>query len=314
MELIYPASIYLSMNISLSSFLQKQQRAQTKARHEYFNVFKKSKAELQQYMKLPEEKWKILDFGCGYYYPQVLFFSREGFDIQGVDIISDFYRQELSQSTNIPLGCVRRLKKRINWKIYDWSMLRIYFQCIESLSGIREKDFNYRVHSYDGTTLPFRDGEFNVIISNSVLESVKDVQNTASELRRVIQKGGVINLSWKNFYSFSGNIRSFKTNKRNPWGHLRGELNDGINLNRMRPEKVREIFSRYFKSNNLYYRDINHFIVPMETDIEFSLCTENPHLFEWEMKKTLFSNRKELLEKYPENLLLSRGFKLIGQA
>lgn len=44
----------------------------------------------------------------------------------------------------------------------------------------------------DGAQLPFTSGSFDLIISNSVLEHVADVQRTASELFRILKGGGML--------------------------------------------------------------------------------------------------------------------------
>lgn len=48
----------------------------------------------------------------------------------------------------------------------------------------------HRVTCSDGVRLPFKNSTFDLIISNSVLEHVEDLQHTVKELSRVLKSGG----------------------------------------------------------------------------------------------------------------------------
>jgi 2-polyprenyl-3-methyl-5-hydroxy-6-metoxy-1,4-benzoquinol methylase len=47
--------------------------------------------------------------------------------------------------------------------------------------------------------LPFQDGHFDIVVSNAVIEHVKDVEKTLSEMARVVRPGGVIYISVPNY-------------------------------------------------------------------------------------------------------------------
>lgn len=47
------------------------------------------------------------------------------------------------------------------------------------------------VRLYDGRTLPFADGAFDIVFSSSVLEHVEDLDGLLGEMRRVLSPGGV---------------------------------------------------------------------------------------------------------------------------
>lgn len=52
-----------------------------------------------------------------------------------------------------------------------------------------------------GEHLPFRDGSFDGVVSSNVLEHVEDTWGLIDELLRVCSPGGLIYLSWTNWYS-----------------------------------------------------------------------------------------------------------------
>lgn len=47
------------------------------------------------------------------------------------------------------------------------------------------------VRLYDGRTLPFADGAFDIVFSSSVLEHIEDLDSLLGEMRRVLAPGGV---------------------------------------------------------------------------------------------------------------------------
>lgn len=49
----------------------------------------------------------------------------------------------------------------------------------------------FPVRIYDGRTLPFADGLFDVVFSSNVLEHISDLQKTLSEIQRVLKNDGL---------------------------------------------------------------------------------------------------------------------------
>lgn len=49
----------------------------------------------------------------------------------------------------------------------------------------------FPVRIYDGRTLPFEDGRFDVVFSSNVLEHIPDLQKTLSEIHRVMKSNGI---------------------------------------------------------------------------------------------------------------------------
>ena len=66
----------------------------------------------------------------------------------------------------------------------------------------------FPVRIYDGRTLPFADGSFDVVFSSNVLEHIPDLQKTLSEIHRVMKVNGLaIHIlptpAWRIWTSFS---------------------------------------------------------------------------------------------------------------
>lgn len=66
----------------------------------------------------------------------------------------------------------------------------------------------FPVRIYDGRTLPFDDGCFDVVVSSNVLEHIPDLQKTLSEIHRVMKPNGLeIHIlptpAWRIWTSFS---------------------------------------------------------------------------------------------------------------
>jgi SAM-dependent methyltransferase len=63
---------------------------------------------------------------------------------------------------------------------------------------------NLRFVQADGTSLPFRDGAFNLVLSHAVIEHVADAPRYLSECARVLEPGGWMYLSTAPYLSFAG--------------------------------------------------------------------------------------------------------------
>lgn len=66
----------------------------------------------------------------------------------------------------------------------------------------------FPVRIYDGRTLPFADGSFDIVFSSNVLEHIPDLQKTLSEIHRVMKVNGLaIHIlptpTWRIWTSFS---------------------------------------------------------------------------------------------------------------
>lgn len=79
--------------------------------------------------------------------------------------------------------------------------------------------------------LPFPDGSFDVIYSTQVLEHVRDVGASLSDMCRVLRKGGALLLHYNPYFHLRGGHGVCTTDI--PWGHLR-----------LTPEEMEEFVSK----------------------------------------------------------------------
>jgi len=79
----------------------------------------------------------------------------------------------------------------------------------------------------DGGVLPFADESFDAVFSFSVLEHVKDPARVVSEMKRVVKRGGVIQISAPHLIQYHGHPDHYF----NPtFRGLRHLLGDGVDI------------------------------------------------------------------------------------
>lgn len=150
---------------------------------------------------------------------------------------------------------------------------------------------------------PLPSNSFDLIASNAVFEHVSDVQKTAAEVSRLLDTGGYFYAIIHNFYSLSGghNLEwafpgEHPSRKVPPWDHLRENLFPAFTyLNRWKPEQFREAFAKCLMILSFQGVGINH----------------DPG--ELEGERFLTAEIASELQSYPENILLTRSWRIIGK-
>ena len=144
--------------------------------------------------------------------------------------------------------------------------------------------------------------EYDLIVSNAVIEHVIDVTSFAKKVGQMLVQGGFFYGIIHNFYSFSGGHNmewpyadEFPSSRVPPWDHLRKNLYPTfVYLNRLRPEEYYAAFAKHLKVL-LEGRNISH----------------DPGGFEGE--RFLTREISEELSAYPKELLLTRSWCIICQ-
>ena len=278
----------------------------SEAEHDYFKCFMKSKADLKKDLLIPLKDASILVIGCGYLYPEVLLYSTCANKVVGIDVKECFWRDGFVKMALISL------KKHKGWKkvIYGISntfknrflIERNYYRRFERYLGRKIKHDDLELISYNGKRIPFDDNTFDVVISNAVLEHVKEISDTIQEMARVTNETGINYHLYHNYYSFSGNHKPYDLNKKLPWGHLRGLIEtNSEHLNKLKIVDLEKIFLSYFKDVEVFSVDRNHCKRGVEDH------------FTWEEEALFQRYRRELEQKYPSEMLLSRGFLITGK-
>lgn len=235
------------------------------AEHDYGNVFLRSMSDLEVHFGPGLGDARMLILGCGYRYPEVILWSTVSDFVVGVDTRQAFSRggsRRLFQS--LRREGENAVSSAIHTFLRRWGT-RAYYRRLSDLSGI---DLDVRCEDlvcYDGRRLPFSDKSLDVVYSNAVLEHVTELEGVIRETWRITAAEGICHHLWHNYYSLSGSHVCGKLAARRPWGHLLGDSSvdsylrlSGIFLNRLPPEEIIRILSKYYHPLQIYSVDANH--------------------------------------------------------
>lgn len=272
-----------------------------RAKHDYEDVFLKGQRDIVEWMQCPLAKASILVLGCGYHYPEVILFSNTAQAVVGLDAIGAFYRDSMiktfrdakNREGNIANAL---LKKAVLERCGSY----IYYRCLEKISGVPINHQKYMLLTYDGYQMPFRDETFDVVLSNAVVEHVKNLERVFEEVHRVTKKEGISYHVWHNYFSFSGGHVLEPLCLKYPWGHLRGRYKVH-GLNKLTPSEIQICFSMYFDVIALFQLDKNNHKKGIDNDFRF------------EAEELLSESIRNELQSFPLELLLTRAYLIIGK-
>ena len=267
------------------------------AQHDYENVFLKSLRDLGTY-RVPLKEASILILGCGYNYPDVILYSDIFKYVVGLDTRRAFYRdgvirlyKNLAQNNKIKAAL-----RSVELCFYYSN----YYRYLKKLSGKEIKHKEYILKSYDGDQIPFGDESFDVVLSNAVIEHIVNLDHLFKEICRVTKKDGYSYHLWHNYYSFSGGHLPNSMCFKNPWGHLRN-IYITKDLNKLKPDQLKEMFSKYFEITAMYQVDRSH------------RKRGYGEGFEFEHEELLSGGLKDELKEYQPDILLTRAYLIIGK-
>lgn len=108
------------------------------------------------------------------------------------------------------------------WQARDLGQLGYQVSAIDLPASKYSEDRVFPVTDYDGQTLPFDDGAFNIVYTSNLLEHVPHLYPFQKEIRRVLQPGGCVihvlpSSSWR-FWSNLSHLIRYRT-----WPHPHGE-------------------------------------------------------------------------------------------
>ena len=268
--------------------------------HDYHYKFIQTRDDLKSCMPVPLEEVRILVYGCGYHYPEVALFSSIA-ETEGIDTTGAFYRDSLNRTAadlrntepgNPLLAPVKAwLKKNYYY--------RRYFRQLEKISGQHFNHDQFVLTVYDGRKLPYEDGSFDLVISNSVLEHVDDLDNGFHELARVTRHGGISYHLWHNYYSFSGGHAPLFLSRKYPWGHLLGQYETPY-LNRLTPDEIKNKMTSYFSLISL-------------TGVDRSYKKQDEPEFEFENEALFTDEIRSRLPDLPGDWFLTTAYLIVGR-
>jgi SAM-dependent methyltransferase len=272
------------------------------ADHDYFRAFLKSKADIEKMLPIPLNESCVLIVGCGYRYPDVLFYSCFAKEVHGLDILDVFYRDGF-------LALWRDYRKRGKSVTYSLvsafgkrnGLWKNYYKRISDISNLSFNHSNIKLTSYDGNRMPFENNKFDVVLSNAVLEHVLELKTFFRELGRVTKPGGLSYHLYHNYYSFSGGHYANGLCQKNPWGHLRSIYHTEMShLNRATIKHISEIFSSVFEIKNVFQVSKDHSKKGVD------------RTFRYEGEEWLTEDIRDELAQFSDEQLLTRAYLIIG--
>ncbi len=273
----------------------------TSADHDYFNVFLRSRRDLEALLPVPLAQARMMVMGCGYRYPDVLLYSTCAHEAVGLDVRSPFYRDGwLAQFHQ-----QRRVGKSVTAAFYNAVAerrgLSRYYRRLRRYCAHELAHAEARLNSYDGGRSAFPDGHFDAAISNAVLQHVMDLPAFFAEAARLTRPGGITYHVLHNYCSFSGSLREEWFCRRYPWGHLRGIYRTNPrHLNGVRVEAMRHLLAEHFEVLDVVPLAKNH-------------ARKGEPDFAYEHPELLTPSLRSQLAGYPEEELLTRSYLLIGR-
>jgi SAM-dependent methyltransferase len=285
----------------MRSALTIEERARRAARHQWHCVYASLLRRLRERCGPDLSHLRVLDFGAGYSAPLSLLLCRDVAEVVGLDISPTVREGLLARLRWAPPG----QRRAPHAALLEYAAARRLVRHLRHLAGSPLDLSTPRLLRYPGGDLPFPDGSFDCVISNAVLQELpaRTLGRYARELARVLRPGGVIDLSWHNFYSLSGNYLSTGENQRHPWGHLLGGKHDP-RLNRCTPLEMLLSFAPHFRDLRLLGCDHQHRHQHRTSGEDEGFTLEGEDMLGPELAARL--------SRYPREWLLTRGFTLQG--
>jgi SAM-dependent methyltransferase len=201
---------------------------------------------------------RILDLGCGRFYPMTLLFSSSGRFALGIDTA---YMSPQARLFKRLLGACRiegtlGLGKEIALTIFRKE--RNYRANLRGVSGFDLQLKSLNVARMDAQNLALSDDSFDAVVSIATLEHIRDVRKVAEETYRVLCAGGVSYHAIHLFPSLSGGhhpcwewpdkvVRNRRRIEAPPWDHLRARVAVfDKSLNGLRKQDYANVFSEVF--------------------------------------------------------------------
>lgn len=162
--------------------------------HDYENVYLKLTRRLEQLLGTTRvQGLRLLDLGCGYYYPNAALLHAVGVEVCGADVGRVFFREGRVATFR------QRLRERGLLRVAYWAGRRHddYRHYYATLTALARAGIGHRALSlsnYDGQRLPLADESFEAVCSDAVLEHVEDLRAFGRETARVLRPDGVIDM------------------------------------------------------------------------------------------------------------------------
>lgn len=246
------------------------------ARHDYQNVFCKAMRDLRPFGIASLTDKRVLDLGCGQRFPFALLLAANGADVTALDI--DYVQPDFLPVAAWRIfqhsGLKRAAKSITRRLLFDRKYYHTLEFCAERPFKSASSRISFVVADPNSSRYSLSSNYFDLIVSNAVVEHIKDISGFVSEIHRLLKREGIFHAIIHNFYSLSGghNLEwaypdENPSTKVPPWDHLRGnKFPPFVYLNRLKPDKYLTAFKKYLKILLFEPRDINMIKVAMKAN------------------------------------------------
>lgn len=239
---------------------------------------------------------RVLDVGCGKGHWLTLLLHSYGADVSGMD--TEYIKPGMSLSKYVGIWRINGPERMAKTLFWDIIYRRDYYRALNAVSSFPLNHEGLDLRLLVLPTYPYKDDEFDLVVSHEVFEHIEDMDNALAELKRVIKPGGLTYIYIHLYTSLSGGHSiAWKYPDENPsdtvppWDHLRQNLYPVIPswINRWREHQYREAFDA----------------AGFEVVDWFTYATEGEALLTPEI-------RAELAD-YAEEELLKKGFVIVAR-
>ncbi len=190
---------------------------------------------------------RVLDVGCGTFYPYVILFHQVSEFVCGIDpvqlrLLGESVNDQSSSSPRSQLNAAR-LRAR------DTYFRHTYYRELARGAGITIKRWDVNLYRGDAASLPFPDNSFDLVVSRAAFEHIPNVQAAVVNIARVLRPGGLADITIHLFTSLSGGHEKAFWDFRRPsgrfaaWAHLRDpHWASPLYLNRLHESDYRRAF------------------------------------------------------------------------
>ncbi len=223
---------------------------------EYMEVFMPMKERLEACLGGEIHRKTILDIGCGQRCPLTLLFSNYAKNIV-VGIDTCFIKPGISLKKYLNIYHFNGIERLFRCMVRELVFDKMFYQQLGRLAGFRPDFDSLRLETADATQLPYKDGSFDLVISNAVFEHIPDVEKAVVEMKRALKEGGVCYIRIHLYSSITGGHNLAWAHPDTnpppgapPWDHLRDKMrlnNNHVYLNKLREKDFYEIFSSNLK-------------------------------------------------------------------
>jgi len=225
--------------LRLQDFLDRDHKEKAKHQYEQFEMMLNTLARLGY----PIKGKKILDIGCGRFYPFTILLNSIGNQVVGID--------------TLPIGANERWLKKY-WNIVRHNGLerlleelllvpkyRVYYKALSRSASFCLTRQGIQIMQMDAENMSFADETFDIVVSSQVFEHLPNVAQAVSEMCRVMKRGAIAYININVFTSPSGghHYNWRHPEKVPPWDHLRQrQLPFTVYLNEMREHEYMRLF------------------------------------------------------------------------